>query len=138
MFSLTNHETDGAITANYENDSMKCVATVQIVSIFLDVVVGLRGLEFDHDHMMATLSYYGRLIVWNIILLLLEDGFKRIPQATVSALNSIILFSLLLILLVYLKICKPKMYEDFRWFCTPSIIFLKVINYKTIFLMLTL
>ena len=130
VFSLTDNETDGSITARYENTSLVCVVSVQLISIFLDIVVGLRGLQFDYFHTMATLSYYGRALIWNVVLLVLIDAFHRVPQATVSALNSIILFALLLATLIYLKINNPKVYEDLRWFCTPSIIFLKVSDKK--------
>jgi len=48
-----------------------------------------------------------------------------IPVATVASLSQIILFSILLGLLIILKIYRPEWYENFRWFCTPGVIFLK-------------
>ncbi len=82
-------------------------------------------LGLTKDEIFVTFSYYCRLIVYVVILLLLIELFYDVSQTTVSALKAIILFVILLAILAFLKVFIPSGYEFMRWFCTPGIVFLK-------------
>ena len=73
----------------------------------------------------SSFIYYGRLVSWVTILLLLLEAVDRIPNTTVNALKAIISYCLLLIVLLILKVYFPTKYEDVKWFCTPGNVSLK-------------
>lgn len=85
----------------------------------------LLPLISDSGVLLATISYYGRLVSYVVILLFLVEAVNQVPQSTVTALKPIILFCLLLITLICLKFWTVDGYDTMRWFCTPGIVFLK-------------
>jgi hypothetical protein len=79
----------------------------------------------ESDVIAVTISYYLRLVLWITILFFIINAIGSINEATVSALKPVVAYCLLLGILIILKLFKPNRFEDFRWFCTPAIIFLK-------------
>lgn len=72
-----------------------------------------------------TLFYYFRLLTYVGILVLLLQLVQLVPQSTVAALKSIILFVVLLFILIVIKLTSTEVYESVEWFCGPGIVFLK-------------
>ena len=84
-----------------------------------------KVLGFDKDVIMATINYYTRLLIWVTVLELsiIFFGYARI--ASLKALKDVLAYCSLLAILILLKTKYPQNFDNFKWFCSPAILFLK-------------
>lgn len=87
----------------------------------LEVVTLMTGLE--KDCLLATISYYFRLVSWTAFLYFYVGGIGAVGQ--LFTLRAIIGYIFLLAFLVFLRLYYLEYYEILKWFATPSLIFLK-------------
>lgn len=73
----------------------------------------------------ATVSYYCRTIIWILILFSIIFGMGKVQNDTFQSLKAVICYSILLMILLFLKIYHVKQFDNFKWFCTPGNTFLR-------------
>jgi hypothetical protein len=74
---------------------------------------------------LSPLPFCLRTVAWLTILISLLSLLNLIPQRTIAAMKSIILFIIMLALLIYLRLYDMEKYQLIKWFCLPGCTFHK-------------